>query len=226
MGTAYYQFCPVAKAMEVLDERWTMLVIRELGSGAERFNELRRGLPRISPTLLSRRLHRLTAAGIVEREAVGADVRYRLSPAGQELRPVVEALGAWGVRWVPELGDADLDPHLLMWDLHRRVDPGTVPDARTVVRFSFPDVPGKARDWWIVLGPQDVDVCEVDPGFDVAATVTTDLRSMVMVWRGDLAWPDALRSGRVQVVGSPAARRSVPVWFGPTEFAAVPRAGA
>ncbi|HEU0240253.1 MAG TPA: helix-turn-helix domain-containing protein [Micromonosporaceae bacterium] len=110
MGASYHQFCPVAKAMELLDERWTLLLVRELMSGSEHFNDLRRGLPRMSPTLLSKRLQQLARAGVVDRFADGDDVRYVLSPAGAELRPVVEALGAWGVRWIGEIGEQDLDP--------------------------------------------------------------------------------------------------------------------
>jgi DNA-binding HxlR family transcriptional regulator len=104
---AYHQFCPVAKAMELLDERWTLLVVRELVTGSQHFNALRRGLPRMSPSLLSKRLQQLTRAGVIEHSDDG---RYVLTAAGEELRPVVEALGGWGVRWIGELGDADLDP--------------------------------------------------------------------------------------------------------------------
>src|ERR1051326_4566702 len=105
MGATYHQFCPVAKAMELLDERWTMLVVRELVTGSRRFNDLRRGVPRMSPTLLSRRLHQLTVAGVIERKGD----EYVLTDAGHELRPIVEAVGAWGIRWIGELGDEDLD---------------------------------------------------------------------------------------------------------------------
>ena len=138
--TGYGQFCPVAKAMELLDERWTMLVIRELLCGSRHFNALRRGVPRMSPSLLSARLRTLTRAGLVERYEDGRQVTYVLTPAGEELRPIVEALGQWGLRWVPELGDEDYDPHLLMWDVHRNIDLSAVPPGRTVLRFTFPDV--------------------------------------------------------------------------------------
>jgi DNA-binding HxlR family transcriptional regulator len=138
MSASYHQFCPVSKAMELLDERWTMLVVRELVSGSEHFNELRRGLPRMSPTLLSRRLHLLVRAGVVDRQLEGNDVRYVLTQAGHELRPVVEALGAWGTRWIGELGDGDLDPKLLMWDMHRHIDKDAIPDGSPV------PVPGRA----------------------------------------------------------------------------------
>ena len=187
VGSSYHQFCPVAKAMELLDERWTMLIVRELVAGSAQFNELRRGVPRISPALLSKRLNQLVRAGIVERHPDGSRVRYVLTPAGRELQPVVEALGAWGIRWIGELGDDDLDPQLLLWDMHRNVDHDAVGDARTVVHFRFPDVPANTRDWWLVINRGDVDVCDVDPGYPVAASVTTALRRMVEIWRGDLA---------------------------------------
>ncbi|ADU07217.1 helix-turn-helix domain-containing protein [Micromonospora sp. WMMD718] len=223
MGASYHQFCPVAKAMELLDERWTLLVVRELVSGSERFNELRRGLPRMSPTLLSRRLHQLVRAGVVERRVDGADVRYVPTAAGRELRPVVEALGAWGVRWIGELGDADLDPKLLLWDMHRHVDHDAVPPGRTVVRFRFRDVPTTQRDWWMVIAAGEADVCDSDPGHDVTVTVTADLRALVQVWMGDLEWAAALRGGAVEVAGPEALRRAAPGWFTLSPFAAVPR---
>jgi DNA-binding HxlR family transcriptional regulator len=223
MSASYHQFCPVSKAMELLDERWTMLVVRELVCGSEHFNELRRGLPRMSPTLLSRRLHELVRAGVVDRQVEGNDVRYVLTQAGHELRTVVEALGAWGIRWIGELGDGDLDPKLLMWDMHRHIDKDAIPDGRTVVQFRFPDAPSDARDWWLVITRGEVDVCDVDPGHAVSVTVTASLRSMVNLWRGDLSWSNALRAGAVEVHGPEGLRRAVPGWFTLSSFAAVPR---
>ncbi|TDB89057.1 helix-turn-helix domain-containing protein [Actinomadura sp. 7K534] len=224
MGASYYQFCPVAKAMELLDERWTLLIIRELLSGSERFNEVRRGVPRMSPTLLSKRLNQLVRAGVVEKRVDGNDVRYVLTAAGEELRPVVDALAVWGVRWVGELGDRDLDPRLLMWDMRRNVDCGAVPDGRTVVLFTFPDVAAaRERHWWLVLTPGGADVCDVDPGFEVSVTVTGELRQMVLIWRGDVGWRDALRAGAVETRGPEALRRALPGWFSLSPFADVPR---
>jgi DNA-binding HxlR family transcriptional regulator len=223
MGSSYHQFCPVAKAMEMLDERWTLLIVRELVMGSQHFNDLRRGVPRMSPSLLSKRLHQLVVAGIVERRTDGNDVRYVLTPAGQELRPVVEALGLWGTRWIGELGDEDLDPKLLLWDMHRNIDHGAMPDGRMVVQFRFSDVPANARFWWLVITPEEADVCDVDPGYPVAVTVTASLRRMVEVWRGDLRWSDALRSSAVEVQGPEALRRALPGWFTLSAFASVPR---
>lgn len=223
MSSPYYQFCPVAKAMELLDERWTLLIVRELVTGSQHFNELRRGLPRMSPTLLSKRLRQLVRAGIVDREATGNEVRYVLTRAGQELKPVVEALGAWGIRWIGEIGDEDLDPQLLLWDMHRNINHAVVPEGRTVVQFSFTDVSPKVRYWWLVIEADDADVCDADPGYPVAVTVRAGLRPMVEVWRGDQGWSDVLRSGAVEVHGPERLRRAVPRWFTLPAVAAVPR---
>jgi DNA-binding HxlR family transcriptional regulator len=209
--------------MELLDERWTLLVVRELVCGSQQFNELRRGLPRMSPSLLSKRLQQLTRAGIIERQADGSDIRYVLTDAGQELRPVVEALGTWGVRWIGELGDDDLDPKLLLWDMHRNIDRSAVPKGRTVVQFRFADAPPRARDWWMVITDDDVDVCDVDPGHEVAVAVSGSLRRLTEVWRGDAGWSDALASGELEVVGPQALRRELPRWFTLSLFASVPR---
>ena len=223
MGASYHQFCPVAKAMELLDERWTLLIVRELVTGSEHFNDLRRGVPRMSPTLLSKRLGQLVRAGLVERREDGGDVRYVLTPAGRELQPVVEAIGVWGIRWIGEIGDEDLDPKLLLWDMHRNVDHAAIPAGRTVIQFAFHDVPASTRDWWLVLTAQDADVCDADPGYPVAVTVTGSLRRMVEIWRGDVSWADALRSGAVTIAGPAALRRAVPRWFTLSAFAPVTR---
>jgi DNA-binding HxlR family transcriptional regulator len=223
MGSSYHQFCPVAKAMELLDERWTLLIIRELLQGSRHFNDIRRGVPKMSPSLLSKRLHDLTRAGIVRRQDDGRQVAYALTAAGEELRPVVEHLGAWGMRWIGRVGDEDLDPKLLMWDLHRHVDPATVPPGRTVVSFRFVDVPAKIRNWWLVITTEEVDVCDFDPGYDVAVSVTGALRRMVEIWRGDLGWPAAIRSGSIELQGPEQWRRAVPNWFPPSQFSQVRR---
>jgi DNA-binding HxlR family transcriptional regulator len=196
--TGYGQFCPVAKAMELLDERWTMLVIRELLCGSRHFNALRRGVPRMSPSLLSARLRTLVNAGVIERYEEGKQVTYALTPAGEQLRPIVEALGQWGLRWMPELGDEDYDPHLLMWDLHRNVDLTAVPPGRTVLRFTFPDVAFQERNWWVVITSDGADLC----------------------------WPQCQRSGAVQVHGSPHVARNLSRWLPKATITVSPRGRA
>jgi DNA-binding HxlR family transcriptional regulator len=223
MGSSYHQFCPVAKAMELLDERWTILIVREMLAGSQRFNELRRGLPRMSPTLLSKRLHQLTLGGLIQRRTVKGETLYELTPAGEELRPIVEGLGAWGVRWIGNLGDQDLDPKLLLWDMHRNIDHSVLPKGRSVVEFGFDDVPTGQRTWWLVLTPEEADVCDTDPGFPVALTVRTSLRRLIEVWRGDVSWSSAVRSGSLDVQGPAELRRAMPRWFTWSPFASVPR---
>lgn len=221
--TAYGQFCPVAKAMELLDERWTLLVVRELLMGSRHFNDLRRGVPRMSPALLSKRLRALAMAGVVERRHHGGRVAYALTDAGEELRPVVEALGRWGTRWMAELGDEDLDPHVLMWDMHRGLNLDAMPDGRTVLHFQFLEVPKTAnRWWWLVVDEEGVDVCDTDPGHPVTVTVVTPLRALVDLWRGELSWAEAAQRG-LRVEGAGWARRALPRWLRLSVFAPVPR---
>ena len=214
--TSYGQFCPVAKAMEVLDERWTMLVLRELMAGSTRFNEIRRGVPRMSPALLSARLRSLARAGLIVREDNG---HYVLTESGADLRDVVNGIGLWGLKWVPELGERELDPHLLMWDMSRTVPLAVWPDGRTVVEFHFDDVEPRARTWWFVVSDGKADVCDADPGHEVTARVATSLRTLVRIWRGDRSWRDALRDEAVEVTASPRVLREVPRWFGRSALA-------
>lgn len=218
----YGQFCPMAKAMEVLDERWTLLVVRELLAGSTHFNELRRGNPKMSPALLSKRLRTLERAGVVQRDIVGGRTSYQLTECGQELRPVVEALGAWGIRWIGALGEDDLDPHLLLWDIRRTVPVDAWPRRRTVVRFDFADQPARTASWWLCVNGEDADVCDFDPGFEVAATVSTTLATMVRLWRVDRTWEDALRAGDVRIEAPTDVRRAVPSWLGRMTTGAVP----
>lgn len=223
MPTHYGQFCPVAKAMELLDERWTLLVVRELMLGSRHFNALRRGVPRMSPALLSKRLHTLVRAGVVERWEDGNRVSYRLTEAGRELEPIVEALGRWGIRWVPELGDEDLDPHLLLWDMHRNVDLEAVPDGRTVIAFDISGVPPSARFWWLVISDSGVDVCDEDPGHPVRVTVRGSLLTLTLIWRGDVTWSAAQRSGDLELLGEPQACGALPRWLTLSSTAGTPR---
>jgi DNA-binding HxlR family transcriptional regulator len=221
--SGYGQFCPVAKAMELLDERWTMLVIRELLAGSTHFNDLRRGVPKMSPALLSKRLKSLTRAGVVERTDIDGRTTYSLTECGKELADVVDALGAWGVRWIGELGDDDFDPHLLMWDMRRTIPIDAWPRARTALAFHFDDVAPKASRWWLVVASGEADVCDFDPGYEVAGTVETSLRTLTRIWRGDVDWSQAQLDGSVTVSGPADVRRAIPSWIGQATLAAVPR---
>jgi DNA-binding HxlR family transcriptional regulator len=222
--TGYGQFCPVAKTMEILDERWTVLVLREILAGSHHFNEIRRGVPKMSPALLSKRLRSLVRVGLIMRRGDGNRVRYDLTPAGKELDPIIMALGEWGTRWRTQLGDEDLDPHLLMWDIHRNLNLDALPGGRVVLAFQFTDVETATRDWWIVAEPgPSVDVCDFDPGYDVTVTVSCSLRVMTQVWRGDVSWQRALRDETVTLTGAREAQAAFPYWLKLSAFAKVPR---
>ncbi|MBC9226012.1 transcriptional regulator [Aeromicrobium sp. 636] len=214
MATSYGQFCPLAKAMEILDERWTILIVRELLLGSTRFNELRRGVPRMSPALLSKRLQALERHGLVDHE----DGAYRLTECGRDLHAAVMSLGVWGLRWIEDFGDEDLDPHLLMWDVRRTIG-AAWPAGRTCVAVEFTDL-RRAGRWWLVVTDGTVDVCDYDPGFDVTATVRTTLRTLTRVWRGDVSWEQAIRAERVAIDAPRDVRAEVPGWFGRSVLAA------
>lgn len=217
--SSYGQFCPVAKAMEVLDERWTLLVVRELLLGSRHFNALRRGVPKMSPALLSKRLRSLERAGIVTRSGSGGRTSYTLTERGRELEPIVNALGLWGLRWIGDLGEEDLDPHLLLWDMKRTLPVDAWPRARTVVAFAFDDVPRKDAAWWVVVSGGEVDICDYDPGYDVDVAVRCSLEALTRIWRGELSWPGAVRTGRVELEGPEEVRRAVPSWLGRSKLA-------
>jgi DNA-binding HxlR family transcriptional regulator len=218
----YHQFCPVAMAAEILCTRWTMLVVREMIAGSTRFNDLRRGVPKMSRTLLSQRLKELEEAGIVERHPVpgGQGIHdYHLTPAGRDLVPVIEAFGNWGQKWVESrLTLGNLDPSLLMWDMHRNLDPTPLPPRRTVVQFWYPEVNPAQRAYWLVVEPEgEVDLCSIDPGFEVDLYVSTDLRTMTAIWMG-LTTVSAARE-RIEFQGDREIARSMQQWLGLSPFA-------
>ena len=222
----YGQFCPVAKAAEIVAERWTPLVLRELICGSHRFNDLQRGVPLMSPSMLTQRLRTLQRAGVIERRPAqrGRGWEYHLTEAGEELRPIVEQFGVWGQRWARrKVEEGDLDAPLLMWDIRRCVRPDGLPDRRVVVAFTFPDVSSAHRHWWLVFHQGDVDLCLTDPGFDIDVHVNTGLRTMTQVWLGDITVSDAMRSGAMTLNGRTALVRGFPRWIGLSSFATVQR---
>lgn len=220
---SYGQFCPVAMAAEMLCTRWTMVLVREMVAGSTRFGDLRRGVPRMSPTLMSQRLKELEAAGVITRTPSALDPNvheYRLTEAGRDLKSVVEAFGLWGQKWIETQATLkNLDPSLLMWDMRRNLDPTPLPKARTVVQFTYPELSAPRRNWWLVVDPTaEVDLCSADPGYDVDLWVTTDLRTMTAVWMG-LAEVKDMRD-KIQLDGSPAIARTMQTWLGLSPFAA------
>jgi DNA-binding HxlR family transcriptional regulator len=225
--SGYGQFCPVAKASEVLAERWTPLVVRELLCGSHRFNELQRGVPLMSRSLLAKRLRDLELTGVIERRPSGdgRGSEYHLTEAGEELRPIIMGLGAWGQRWArSNVSRADLDPRLLMWDMQRNIETGTLPPHRVVVRFRFTDVgPGLPRVTWLILDRQQADVCYKDPGFEVDLVVVGRLRGLVAVWMGDTSMSAAIRAGELQIQGTRRLADAFPSWLRRSIFADVER---
>lgn len=220
---SYGQFCPVAMAAETLCTRWTMLLVRELVCGSTRFSDLRRGVPRMSPSLLSQRLKELECAGIVTRTpAPGAPGAhdYRLTEAGRDLEPVVMAFGLWGQKWVETQATLkNLDPSLLMWDMRRNLESLPMPERRTVISFHYPELAEARRNWWLVVNPgAEVDVCSADPGYEVDLWVTTDLRTMTSIWMG--LWNVADAGNRITLDGDPDIARSIQQWLGLSVFAA------
>lgn len=221
---SYQQFCPVAMAAETLCTRWTVVLLRELVAGSTRFNELRRGVPRMSPALLSKRLQDLEEAGIVKREPL-ADApeinEYRLTQAGRDLQPVIEAIGIWGQKWVetePSLNN--LDPEVLMWDMRRNLDTDPVPDGKRVIEFIYPELPESQRKWWLVVEPdRAVDLCHVDPGFDVDLYISTDLRTMTEIWMGLKTVARAVDRDKLTLVGNSDLANNMQVWLGLSPFA-------
>lgn len=220
----YGQFCPLALAAEILTERWTPLVLRELILGAHRFNDIHRGVPRMSPSLLSLRLKSLEKAGIVERRREHTGSEYVLTEAGRELSPLMVGLGKWGKRWLPAtLGRSDADPRLILWDLHRRMNLGRMPAARIVIEFEFTDQPKAKRYAWIVGNSTGVELCITDPGLEVDLFVTTDSRTITWVWYGDIPLTQALSNGSIELHGPRKLRRAFPSWLQLSVLASVPR---
>jgi DNA-binding HxlR family transcriptional regulator len=219
--TRYGQFCPVAMAAEVLCSRWTILLLREMLAGSTRFNELRRGLPRMSPALLAQRLRDLEEAGIVVREEPPqGGTAYSLTRAGQDLREVMETMGFWGQRWIDaDLSLRNLDAQLLMWDMRRNVDPQPAPQRRVVIRFLYPEQPQGRRRWWLVVDRGTVDLCSTDPGFDVDLFVESDLRTMTKIWMGLATVGAEEAAGRLSLIGDAQLTRSMPAWLGLSPFA-------
>lgn len=218
----YSQFCPVAMAAEILCTRWTMLVIRELVAGSTRFNDLQRGVPKMSRTLLSQRLKELEQQGIVARHVISHNSsthEYRLTPAGQDLFPVIEAFGQWGQKWVESrLTLKNLDPSLLMWDMRRNLNPSPLPVRRTVIQFRFPELPAAQRNYWLLVDPvNDVDLCSTDPGLDVDLFVSTDLQTMTAIWMG-LTTVRAARN-KIEFDGNRGLAASMQTWLGLSPFA-------
>lgn len=219
----YGQFCSIAKALEVMGERWSPLILRELICGSSRYSEIHRGIPRISPALLSKRLNDLERAGVIARDAETGG--YALTEAGWELRPVIEQLGVWGQRWVRgQLTEEDFDPDPVMWDMRRRIDLERFPATQTCLKFEFEGEPDGKREYWLVGDRTGLELCITDPGYPVDLYITADARTMTLVWNGDLPLQAMIENGRIDLHGPTALVRAFPGWLQLGMFARIPAA--
>ena len=217
----YKQFCPIAKAMEALREKWTLLIVRELLLGSTRFNEIQRGLPAISPTLLTKRLSALEERGLLLKKHIPGQRGFEYFPteACKELFPVVEQVGIWGMRWArQQMTEDDYDLNLLMVYLERSIQPDQLIGKETVIRFHFTDV-SEYPDWWLVVAGDSVDVCIHDPGKEVDVYFTLTVRLMCELWMGDVSYRRAIADGRLKLVGHRALTGNVERWLKPSIFA-------
>lgn len=215
-------------AAEFLCTRWTLLIVREMASGTTRFNDMRRGLARISPALLSQRLKELEASGVVERRPAPGDpgiFEYHLTQAGQELAPIITAFGAWGQRWIEsEVALNKLDIQLLMWDMRRNLDPQPMPTRRSTIMFQYPEQKPTLRNWWLVVTPDEpVDLCQIDPGYDVDLYVSCDLRTMTAIYMGYETVKQARDTKRLLLTGDKDLTAHMQTWLGLCSLASVER---
>lgn len=220
----YGQFCPIAKAAEVFCERWTALILRDLGLGVSRFAQLQRGVPQASPALLTRRLKQLEAEGIIQRRRSerGRSWTYHLTPAGNDFIPVVAALGEWGQRWSRrELAAHELNAGLLLWAMERGARPDAFGERGAVIKITFTDRPANKRHKWFVSKAGRTELCIDDPGLTVDVYVTTTLPDLIYVWRGDVPLTRALHQGRLELLGEAWAVRAFPHWLARSKYANV-----
>jgi len=221
---SYGQFCPVAMAAELLCTRWTVIVLREMIAGSMRFNDLRRGLPRMSPALLSQRLKQMEQAGVIARVRVKGEpgvFEYQLTQSGKDLRPLIESLGVWGQRWIQTRATLqNLDPQLLMWDMRRNLNPTPMPARRSTIQFHYAELPEAQRTWWLIVAPDsDVDLCSVDPGYEVDLFVASTLKTMTAIWMGLETVRRAVNERQVQLVGDKKLASSMQAWLDLSPFA-------
>lgn len=198
----YGQYCPISRSAELLGDRWTIHIIRDLLTGTTRFNELVKGNPGLSRALLSRRLQQLKRANVIEQDDDGA---YVLTASGRDLEPVVFGLATWGARWAfGEPEPDELDPDLLLWWLHRRLDRSKLPSRRFTVFVTFTDHP---KRYWIVVEAA-ASLCLADPQFDVDITLRTDRSTLYRTYLGNTPLAHAHRTGQIELIGSTVSTRA------------------
>jgi len=206
----------VALTSEVLAERWTPLVVRELIMGSRRFADIHRGVPRMSPTMLTRRLRELERAEVVVRRlSKDAKIEYHLTQAGQALGPIVMGFASWGKQFAKlRIQPGEVDPGLLIWEIRRWMDVSALPKGRSVILFRFPDASKRRQCWWLVAESGEVDLCLQNPGFEADLTVDADMATLARLWRGDVTSEQATASGKIRLYGSLILSRSFGRWIG------------
>lgn len=218
----YCQFCPVAKAAEILCEKWVILVLRELMMGSTRFNDFRRGLPKISPTILSRRLKTLEQQGVIARTP-GSNKRnyeYHLTESGEELRPIVLGFGTWGHRWAKnKITNEDLDAGFLLWDMRRRLNTEFFKQDRVVIHIEFTDQKKTDRHWWMIIDQNEIDLCFEDTGHEPDIVITTTLPIMTKIWLGYRSVHSALEKQEIKILGTSSYVKNITKWLGRSTFA-------
>jgi len=221
MRHGYGQYCPLALAAELLCERWTLLIVSRLADGCTQFNAIHRGVPRISPAMLAKRLRELVRAGLVvsPQTARGKVRTYALTEAGAALGPLIEQIAVWGQNWARDMRNDDLDPAFLAWSMHLRLDTARLPPGRVVMEFDFTGAPCDPRRFWLVTQDGKVDMCLKDPGFEVDVRVRADLRLFIEAWRGLRDLRALIRAGRIEVVGPSALTRQFPDWLSLSQLA-------
>ncbi len=222
MPESYGQFCPIAQAAEVVNERWTLLVIREMMMGSSRFNDIQRGVPRMSSSLLSKRLRELEQVELISKEPLpeGRGHTYHLTPAGLALGPMIVSLGTWGRDWLKrDITMEEADPSLLMWDMRRAIRVERLPKHPLVAFIRLRDAVSDRRAWWLVAREDDTDLCFTDPGFEVDLEIDAEVKALAEVWVGKRELGQAMDSQQIKVTGPDHLVRTVPDWIGLSTFA-------
>jgi DNA-binding HxlR family transcriptional regulator len=207
--------CPAIKAAEIIGDKWVLLILRELLQGTTRYNDFQRALPRISPTVLSKRLKQMEQHGLIVRKtaAGGRSKEYRLTASGREVGPIVHHMSNWGLRWARrQIEDEDLDVASFMWDFHRTLNVAELPDGDTVFNVRFEDLDSRS-EWWLIASRAGVDLCTDDPGQEIDLYMSTALPAAASVWMGDLGVRQAVESGFIRLSGSRHLAKTAHRWF-------------
>ena len=215
--------CPAVKAADMIGDKWILLLMRELFMGANRYNEFQRALPRISPTVLSKRLKQMEEDGLIIKKTIAGEkaTEYRLTKCGRELAPLVNYMSKWGLRWARRrMNQEDLDVGTFMWDFHRSLNTSELPDGETVFSVSFTGLDAHSK-WWLVANDNVVDLCTDDPGKDVDLYITTTLPVLAEVWMGDTEVHSAVRDEDIMLTGVSYLVKSASDWFPKSRYADV-----